>query len=144
MSDIYKIAEETQNQWNQYSPKSFHTWSKPFFEEFDNSECGTSGQLRDRRERLEKDLRDRYKDYTLLLIVKQGACERAFADELAAEFFLDAFAKRKVNKCITDTVYYHAYERGHSSGCREVVTEYKELADFVMFIIRESEKCREE
>lgn len=128
--DIYELADEINEQWNRYHPQGITAWKTPRLFEFDGSEVGTKTQLEERRTIFEIGLDRKWREYQQACHRRQAEVMQTFKEYLAGEFFSE-----DTPDSITDRVYGKAWEEGHSSGLRDVVNCYGDLASFVNNIL---------
>ena len=129
MTDMYKLADEVTERYNQYNTQSFFMWSREALQDFDIREVGTLVELEKRREDYVTHLKELHKTYINEQRELVAALLEGFKAALAEEFL------SSISTSISARVYEEAYCRGHSGGFRDVVTEYAELANFVRNIL---------
>jgi hypothetical protein len=130
-NDIYIFADSVSEQLGRYSPLTQDAWLRPRLADFDLNEVGTKAQLEQRRCDYERDLEPRWIEYRDALWVKQNDLMIEFTAALAKEFL------PMLPHSITDKVYDRAWDEGHSSGLREIVNVYQELANFVDNLLKD-------
>ena len=124
MFEEVKKYEESYNQIHWKYPSSFRNFSDKKLKEFDETQTGTIKELAERKEKYSEQLKAEYRE----LQKKERKELNAIEDELREKVYQQSYAKDFPNgRKIFDHLWSIAYDRGHSCGMQEVVTEFDDI-----------------
>ena len=124
MIEEVKKYEESYNQIYKKYPSSFRAFSEAKLKEFDETQTGTIKELTERKEKYSEQLKAEYRE----LQKKEREELNAIEDELREKVYQQSYAKDFPNgRKIFDHLFSIAYDRGHSCGMQEVVTEFDDI-----------------
>ena len=124
MFEEVKKYEESYNQIHWKYPSSFRNFSDKKLKEFDETQTGTIKELTERKEKYSEQLKAEHRE----LQKKERKELNAIEDELREKVYQQSYAKDFPNgRKIFDHLWSIAYDRGHSCGMQEVVTEFDDI-----------------
>lgn len=124
MIEEVKKYEESYNQIYQKYPSSFRDFSDKKLKDFDETQTGTIKELTEKKEKYSEQLKAEYKE----LQKKQRAEYNAVEKEFREKVYQQSYAKDFPNgRKIFDHLFSIAYDRGHSCGMQEVISEFDEI-----------------
>lgn len=124
MFEEVKKYEESYNQIYWKYPSSFRNFSDKKLKEFDETQTGTIKELTERKEKYSEQLKAEYKE----LQKKEREELNLIEAELREKVYQQSYAKDFPNgRKIFDHIFSIAYDRGHSCGMQEVISEFDEI-----------------
>ena len=124
MIEEVKKYEESYNQIYQKYPSSFRDFSDKKLKNFDETQTGTIKELTEEREKFRTQLKTEYKE----LKKKEREELNLIEAELREKVYQQSYAKDFPNgRKIFDHLFSIAYDRGHSCGMQEVISEFDEI-----------------
>lgn len=124
MFEEVKKYEESYNQIHWKYPSSFRNFSDKKLKEFDETQTGTIKELTERKEKYSEQLKAEYKE----LQKKEREELNLIEAELLEKVYQQSYAKDFPNgRKIFDHLFSIAYDRGHSCGMQEVISEFDEI-----------------
>lgn len=124
MFEEVKKYEESYNQIHWKYPSSFRNFSDKKLKEFDETQTGTIKELTERKEKYLEQLKAEYKE----LQKKEREELNLIETELREKVYQQSYAKDFPNgRKIFDRLFSIAYDRGHSCGMQEVISEFDEI-----------------
>lgn len=124
MFEEVKKYEESYNQIYWKYPSSFRNFSDKKLKEFDETQTGTIKELTERKEKYSEQLKAEYKE----LQKKEREELNLIEAELLEKVYQQSYAKDFPNgRKIFDHLFSIAYDRGHSCGMQEVISEFDEI-----------------
>jgi molybdopterin converting factor small subunit len=124
MFEEVKKYEESYNQIHWKYPSSFRNFSDKKLKEFDETQTGTIKELTERKEKYSEQLKAEYKELQKkereeLNLIEAELCEKVYQQSYAKDF--------PNGRKIFDHLFSIAYDRGHSCGMQEVISEFDEI-----------------
>ena len=124
MFEEVKKYEESYNQIHWKYPSSFRNFSDKKLKEFDETQTGTIKELTERKEKYSEQLKAEYKELQKKELEELNLIEA----ELLEKVYQQSYAKNFPNgRKIFDHLFSIAYDRGHSCGMQEVISEFNEI-----------------
>ena len=124
MFEEVKKYEESYNQIHWKYPSSFRNFSDKKLKEFDETQTGTIKELTERKEKYSEQLKAEYRE----LQKKEREELNLIEAELLEKVYQQSYAKDFPNgRKIFDHLFSIAYDRGHSCGMQEVISEFDEI-----------------
>ena len=124
MFEEVKKYEESYNQIHWKYPSSFRNFSDKKLKEFDETQTGTIKELTERKEKYSEQLKAEYRE----LQKKEREELNLIEAELLEKAYQQSYAKDFPNgRKIFDHLFSIAYDRGHSCGMQEVISEFDEI-----------------
>lgn len=119
-----KKYEESYNQIHWKYPSSFRNFSDKKLKEFDETQTGTIKELTERKEKYSEQLKAEYRE----LQKKEREELNLIEAELLEKVYQQSYAKDFPNgRKVFDHLFSIAYDRGHSYGMQEVISEFDEI-----------------
>lgn len=126
MFEEVKKYEESYNQIHWKYPSSFRNFSDKKLKEFDETQTGTIKELTERKEKYSEQLKAEYRE----LQKKEREELNLIEAELLEKVYQQSYAKDFPNgRKIFDRLFSIAYDRGHSYGMQEVISNFDEIDD---------------
>ena len=124
MFEEVKKYEESYNQIHWKYPSSFRNFSDKKLKEFDETQTGTIKELTERKEKYLEQLKAEYRE----LQKKEREELNLIEAELLEKVYQQSYAKDFPNgRKIFDHLFSIAYDRGHSCGMQEVISNFDEI-----------------
>ena len=124
MFEEVKKYEESYNQIHWKYPSSFRNFSDKKLKEFDETQTGTIKELTERKEKYSEQLKAEYRE----LQKKEREELNLIEAELLEKVYQQSYAKDFPNgRKIFDHLFSIAYDRGHSCGMQEVISNFDEI-----------------
>ena len=124
MFEEVKKYEESYNQIHWKYPSSFRNFSDKKLKEFDETQTGTIKELTERKEKYSEQLKAEYRE----LQKKEREELNLIEAELLEKVYQQSYAKDFPNgRKIFDHLFSIAYDRAHSYGMQEVISEFDEI-----------------
>lgn len=124
MFEEVKKYEESYNQIHWKYPSSFRAFSDAKLKEFDETQTGTIKELTEKKEKYSEQLKAEYRE----LQKKEREELNLIEAELLEKVYQQSYAKDFPNgRKIFDHLFSIAYDRGHSCGMQEVISEFDEI-----------------
>ena len=121
--EVKKYEEACSRIYKKY-PSSFRAFSDAKLKEFDETQTGTIKELTERKEKYSEQLKAEYRG----LQKKEREEYNALENEFREKVYQQSYAKDFPNgRKIFDHLWSIAYDRGHSCGMQEVVTEFDDI-----------------
>ena len=124
MIEEVKKYEESYNQIHQKYPSSFRNFSDKKLKEFDETQTGTIKELTERKEKYSEQLKAEYKELQKKEREELNLIEAEFREKVYQQSYAKDFPN---GRKIFDRLFSIAYDRGHSCGMQEVISNFDEI-----------------
>ena len=124
MIEEVKKYEESYNQIHQKYPSSFRNFSDKKLKEFDETQTGTIKELTEEREKFRTQLQAEYRELQKKEREELNLIEAEFREKVYQQSYAKDFPN---GRKIFDRIFSIAYDRGHSCGMQEVISNFDEI-----------------